>query len=230
MSTPFLLQDNDRLIDITFSSSETVNNFFTRYFRENCIPGSISDYTFTCGKTELSHYLYSPMSNFVKRGKLVIMKEKTDSERGGPHDYTEECIGFTDISKNKKTLRGFSTDAPKWRTVDKGLNIFGRCKCKKCEAHNQTVVVMKGGCTFDLIKEGFDLECPECGSTIEPITVGYYLCKYKMYGKKVENGMEQSFSEVTGETRDKDHCEYFDPELNEKANFTELVFEITEIF
>ena len=42
------------------------------------------------------------------------------------------CVEFTDFKENE--FHKFSKEAPKWRIVDKGLNFFGICKCKFCEA------------------------------------------------------------------------------------------------
>ena len=79
---------------------------------------------------------------------------------------------------------------------------------------------------FDLIEERNDLFCPECESLIVPKTVGFYLCKFKIYGKKLEDGQEQEFSNESDEASNKDTLKYFDPELSGNVMITQLIFEV----
>ncbi len=113
--------------------------------------------------------------------------------------------------KNAPKDIGFSNSAPKWRTIDKGLNVFGKCSCNQCVAQNHTVICMKKICTIDLAKDSFECNCPMCGGAIKPITVGFYLCNYKITGASFENEKIENFGPITGKADDKDHCKYFDP-------------------
>ena len=47
------------------------------------------------------------------------------------------AMEFTDVSKNNIKELGFSEDAPSYRGVCKGINIFGDCHCKKCLAYKK---------------------------------------------------------------------------------------------
>jgi len=135
---------------------------------------------------------------------------------------------FTDLSKNRTKEIGFSKKAPSYREVTKGINIFGICKFKKCNAYKKEVVVKIKKKKFDLIKERDDLLCPECEAIIIPKTVGFYLCKFVFYGKKVENRQEEDFRNEEDEANNKDSLKYFDPELNGEVKITELIFEVLE--
>ena len=135
---------------------------------------------------------------------------------------------FTDASKNKTREIKFSKDAPSYRGITKGINIFGICKFKKCKAYKEEVVVNIKKKKLDLIKERDELFCPECEATIIPKTVGFYLCKFVIYGKKLENGKEESFRNKEDEANNEDSVKYFDPEFNGEAMVTELVFEVLE--
>ena len=135
---------------------------------------------------------------------------------------------FTDTSKNKTREIKFSKNAPSYRGITKGINIFGICNFKKCKAYKEEVVVNVKKKKLDLIKERDELFCPECEATIIPKTVGFYLCKFIIYGKKIENGKEESFRNKEDEANNKDSVKYFDPELNGEVMVTELVFEVLE--
>jgi len=133
---------------------------------------------------------------------------------------------FSDVSKNKTKELTFSKKAPSYRKVTKGINIFGICKFKKCIAYQKEVVVRIKKKKFDLIEERNDLFCPECEALIVPKTVGFYLCKFKIYGKKLENGQEQEFSNESDEASNKGTLKYFDPELSGNVMITQLIFEV----
>ena len=133
---------------------------------------------------------------------------------------------FTDLSKNKAKEIGFSKNAPSYRKVTKGINIFGICNFKKCKAYKKEVVVRIKKKKLDLIKERDELFCPECEATIIPKTVGFYLCKFKIYGKKLEDDRIIPFENEKDEANKKDKLKYFDPELNGEIMVTELIFEV----
>ena len=133
---------------------------------------------------------------------------------------------FTDLSKNKTKEIGFSKNAPSYRRATKGINIFGICNCKKCKAYKKEVVVPIKKKKLDLIKERDELFCPECEATIIPKTVGFYLCKFKIYGKKLVDDQVERFENEEDEANKKDKLKYFDPELNGEIMVTELIFEV----
>ena len=135
------------------------------------------------------------------------------------------AMEFTDVSKNNILELGFSEDAPSYRAACQGINIFGDCHCKKCSAYKKEVVIPIEEEKLDLIKNKEDFFCPECGSYIKPKTVGFYKCKYSIYGKKYENGNIKDFS-INGEA--KNTFNYYDPESNGEAIVIELKIEILE--
>ena len=104
-------------------------------------------------------------------------------ETGGVKGYGGLPMLFSDVSKNKTKELTLSKRAPSYRKITKGINIFGICKFKKCLAYQKEVVVRIKKKKFDLIEERNDLFCPECETLIVPKTVGFYLCKFKIYGK-----------------------------------------------
>ena len=135
---------------------------------------------------------------------------------------------FTDLSKNKTKEIGLSKKAPSYRKVAKGINIFGICNFKKCKAYKKEVVVRIKKKKLDLIKERDELFCPECEATIIPKTVGFYLCKFMIYGKKLVDDQVERFEKEEDEANKKDSLKYFDPELNGEVTVIELIFEVLE--
>jgi hypothetical protein len=180
-----------------------------------------------------------PTKKFIFNGKHIDFSI-TVAKLGITHNgnifvvYTKGVKGggcpmmFTDISKNKTKEIGFSKKAPSYRKVTKGINIFGICNFKKCKAYKKEVVVRIKKKKLDLIKERDELFCPECEATIIPKTVGFYLCKFRIYGKKIEDDRVEHFENEEDEANNKDSLKYFDPELNGEVTVTELIFEVLE--
>ena len=135
---------------------------------------------------------------------------------------------FTDLSKNRTKEIGLSKKTPSYKKVTKGINIFGICNFKKCKAYKKVVVVKIKKKKIDLIKERDKLFCPECEATIIPKTVGFYLCKFKIYGKKYVDDQVERFENEMDEANKKDSLKYFDPELNGEVTVIELIFEVLE--
>ena len=141
------------------------------------------------------------------------------------------CMMFTDVSKNKTTQIEFSPDAPNYRHVIKGINICGICNYIKCLAYEKEVIVNFHNKTFDLIKDKNNLFCPECQAPIEPKTVLFYLCRYQIYGKKIENDEIVPFRNPPAEARNENSGTYFDPDLTGgEVEFVQLKFEVLEYF
>ena len=79
-----------------------------------------------------------------------------------------------------------------------------------------------------MIKEKENLFCPECDSLIIPKTVGFYLCKFLIYGKKIENNEIKNFQNEDDVANNKNSLKYFDPDLNGEVMLIELIFEVLE--
>ena len=139
-------------------------------------------------------------------------------------------LKFSDVSKEKIKNLSFSKNAPKYRIVRKGLNIFGICMFPKCEAHKKEVVYIPKKMIledneyfkFNINEEIKNILCPLCNKIIKTKTIGFYQCEYQIKGEKIENGDPVQYDSKPKETKD-DKFEYFDPEENGEADWTELV-------
>lgn len=140
------------------------------------------------------------------------------------------CINFTDLSKQKYSECPITNNAPNYRIISQGINICGNCKTELCYAYNQEVCVPLNGInTFNLIKERENLKCPACRGLIEPKTVAFYLCGYKIKGKNFENGQVKNF-EFYGNAKNSDSVQYYDPTSNGNTLIIELIIEVTNYF
>ena len=208
---------NDKIY-IQCSYNEKVSDVIERYRQKS---GDYSSTKFYFNSKKLFSnltVLEAGLNNYA-----VIYAQTTGNISGG--DYS---MIFTDLSKNKTSEIRCSKTAPSYRKIIKGINIFGICNFKKCKAYKKEVVSNVKKKKLDLIKERDELFCPECEATIIPKTVGFYLCKFLIYGKKLENGKEKSFRNKEDEANKVESMKYFDPGLNGEVMVTELVFEVLE--
>jgi len=134
-------------------------------------------------------------------------------------------LNFVDVENEKIKNLNFSQKAPKWRKIDKGLNIFGICNNSKCEAFKNEVVYMtklpKDGLNFNLNEKVADIRCPICSKIITPKTCGFYDCEYQFVGKKIDDGEIKHYDSKTRETNG-NKCEYYDTLKNGEIVWIEL--------
>ena len=137
---------------------------------------------------------------------------------------------FMDPSKAKIRKLEILTKGPKWRYISEGLNIFGICKNKDCEAYKKEVIyrtlenhgsLPEKGIVFNMIKNSNKIKCPICNRIFDPITCGFYKCEYQFIGKKNEDGVEEDYDSKTRETKGGD-MEYYEPNKGKKAKWFKL--------
>ncbi len=80
----------------------------------------------------------------------------------------EQCyIGLDfkfNIMRNFKKLDKYDNNAPSYRNVSDGLNLFIYCLNKKCELYNNYFIVNVGYGNFDIFSTLNDIVCPLCNS------------------------------------------------------------------
>ena len=134
-------------------------------------------------------------------------------------------MDFVNVEKGLVKNLNFSKNAPKWRKVKIGLNIFGQCNNKKCEAFKKEVIystdLPENGLNFNLNEEAINIKCPICKKIIRPKTCGFWECEYQFEGQKIEEGEVKSFNSEPKETFE-DKFEYFDPFENGEVQWLEL--------
>ena len=137
-------------------------------------------------------------------------------------------INFTDVEKGLIDNLSFSYKAPKWRRVKEGLNIFGICKKKNCQAFNKEVIHKVGNNkNYNLQENIINIKCPICGGIIIPITCGFWKCEYQFEGDKIENGELKHVNIKCRETKD-DNFEYYNPFDNGSVIWTNLNIYVIE--
>jgi len=134
----------------------------------------------------------------------------------------------------EKEFRNFSKTAPKWRYVGKGLNFFGICGCKMCDAgkkNSEVIYPMKLGINeeFNIINNRDKIKCPICSSFIEPKTIGLYRCEISINGKYINNDRCENFSEIFSSDRE-DGIEEFKYGEDNYYIWTELIFKINKYY
>ena len=152
---------------------------------------------------------------------IRIINRSDVKGRGGPPIY------FIDVSMAEVKELKFNKNAPKWRIVNKGLNIFGICKNDKCVAFKKEVIyrtnLPENGLNFILNEEISHIVCPICDNIIKIKTCGFFKCEYQLKGKKLVPGKK---GEIEYESKPKetngDKFDYFIPSEDNEVLWLEL--------
>ena len=138
-------------------------------------------------------------------------------------------MDFVDVEKGLIQNLSFSESAPKWRKVEKGLNLFGLCKNSECEAFNKEVahIVRIKHEKYNLQENILNIKCPMCNGLVVPKTCGFWECEYQFEGDKIEDGKLKHIDTKCKETKG-DNFEYFSPYDNGNALWTNLNIYVIE--
>ena len=157
--------------------------------------------------------------NDIKNGdKLQVKYGGVLYGAGGMCDI--EFVDIDELTKKKKIP--FIKDAQKWRRVSIGLNLFGKCINKNCQAFNQEVIYMAGiNNKFDFNLCRKNIICPICSKNFLPITMGFWRCEYQIKGEKFKNGDYEEIN-INGKETFENDFEYFDPNSNDTVSWSYL--------
>lgn len=114
--------------------------------------------------------------NILKESTLHLVLRTRGG--GGPFSFSK---------LEEADVQSFSSNAPKWRIADDGINIEGKCRSSDCEAFDHMVIWNIGYVTFDVKKDYEKCLCPLCKVSFKPKTCGFTNCYWKFEGT-LENG------------------------------------------
>ena len=110
--------------------------------------------------------------------------------------------------------------------VTKGINFYGICQYKKCQAFQEEVIIsFKGKETFEMANEILNIKCPICKKIIKPNNIGFKFCEYLIKGKIIEDGRIESF-QISGESRNSNIIQKFNSNRCGMAMFMELTIKV----
>jgi hypothetical protein len=215
------MDEQGKKINILANRNEMLFSLFQKYIS---LTGKYDDIYFKYSGEQLNPNKTLKEYDLASGSIIKVADTNNVIGRGG------YALNFTDLSKQNYEEITFTNDAPDYRNTNQGINIFGDCKTEGCYAFNQEVIVpLYGIGKFDLINERQNLKCPACKGLIEPKTVGFYLCEYKIKGKNFENGNIKPF-EFFGKALNTQSLQYYDPIKNGNTIVLELIIEIINYF
>ena len=119
-----------------------------------------------------------------------------------------------DYDNGKIKKLKFVKNAPEWRRVHEGLNLFGKCINKDCKAFNKEVIDPKSNnIKFSIDQQKREIKCPKCYKNFMPLTFGFWKCEYQIKGVRLKNG-EYEDVKINGKETKGDDFEYYDPSDN----------------
>ena len=207
MSISFNVVDEGKKIQVLYDENITCENFIQDFLKKqgSYVTLDVSIYTFRLGPKilNLPRFLHKPIKEILRNGCTVTLIRKKDCIYGGG-----PTINLTDGS------------------VKKGINIYGICKTKNCVECGNIVISSKHKDKINMMEEKYEFTCSKCGGIIEPKIVVFYLCKYRIYGSKIENKTVIDFDNGISDVNDKNDYSHFDELENGNTKFVDLIFEV----
>ena len=90
-------------------------------------------------------------------------------------NLSDEFLRKDDVAHNNPNI-------PKWRTIGKGINLYGICNYNSCKAKGKQVIMHVKSDEYDVYNEGFLGICPMCKKHFDLDTCSFYKCDYKCVG------------------------------------------------
>ena len=211
-------QLDGKIYPLICDKNESFSSIFQRFKKKYKTDG-LNLYYFKDGKELTPEMNLQQMNNNIN----VIVHNQSSLLGGlGP-------LPFTDVSKQNREEHYFSDDAPSYRIVTQGINIYGKCKGdRKCKGYEKEVIVpLKKIKSYNLTDNRDNLECPECKGYVIPKTLGFHLCEYIVKGKKINGERIEPF-QFTGKADNKESVQYYIPEEKGETKFMEFIIEITK--
>lgn len=218
----------------SFEEKETVHEALLRYLTSKNYPDILESGRcfFRFGNKVIStqENLKNKLSNLVKNNQLLEFGIKRNDNKE-EHLYSEEAFDFANVTKGPTKRDCTAKDAPDYRYVGRGLNIYGTCVFKKCDLFQKNVIVMMRKCKVDLGSDvyGNDIPCPHCSVNVKPITCGFHMCKYKIGGRMVEGKEVKDIPEINDVANDENSSNYYNPDFTGMSKFLSLSIEVTEL-
>jgi len=146
------------------------------------------------------------------------------------YSLTELQNGFVDLGSNREMKEGkFSDDAPDYRTISKGLNLWGKCKNKGCPAYNDYVI-----CNYKKTLFNLQLDyaiCPCCKKQFKAEYPSFFKCKYWFYGTYSKEDSDE-IVKIRMKEKDalianrEDGSDAYNNHLNKTVNYDQLLISI----
>ena len=90
-------------------------------------------------------------------------------------NLSDEFLRKDDVAHNNPNI-------PDWRTIGKGINLYGICNYSGCEAKGKQVIMHVESDEYNVYNEGFLGICPMCKKHFDLDTCSFYKCDYKCIG------------------------------------------------
>ena len=222
----FMISYWNKKYDVSYDENITLKNFMLDFIKKhNLLERLDTSYCIFILGTRLINtqkFMNKKLKEVIEPEDIISFYLTSEIRAGGGVPLV-----LTDVSNNK--VMKIDCDYALTLQLDRihiGINIFGICKNEKCVNYNKKTISNFQKDSIDMIKEKPNIKCERCNEIIIPKTLGFYMCKYHIFGKKIKRGNIIPFDMGYRETKDDEHYDYFDELENGQIMFTKLYIEI----
>ena len=222
----FLVTYEDKKWDVSYDENIILKNFMLDFIKKLSLLERLDTgyCIFKLGDMLINtqEFMNKKLKEVIEEDDMISIFLTTEINEGGGVPLV-----LTDVSNNK--VMKIDCDYALTLQLDRihiGINIFGICKNEKCVNYKKKTISNFQKDSIDMIKEKPNIKCERCNEIIIPKTLGFYQCKYHIFGKKIKRGNIIPFDMGYRETKDDNHYDYFDELENGQIMFTKLYIEI----
>ena len=220
----FMIIYGNKKYDVSYDENITLKNFMLDFIKKHNLPERLdTKYCIFKLRDKLiitQKFMNKKLKEVIEPEDMICLTQEINAGGGVP-------LVLTDVSNNK--VMKIDCDYALTLQLDRihmGINIFGICKNEKCVNYKKKTISNFRKDSIDMIKEKPNIKCERCNEIIIPKTLGFYMCKYHIFGKKIKRGNIIPFDMGYREIKDSEHYDYFDELENGQIMFTKLYIEI----
>ena len=114
--------------------------------------------------------------------RISLISLQTQAIAGGCGEVMNRFANLSNEFLRKDEVSVNDPNIPKWRTIGKGINLYGICNYNSCKAKGKQVIMHVKSDEYDVYNEGFLGICPMCKKYFDLDACSFYMCDYKFEG------------------------------------------------
>ena len=132
----------------------------------------------------------------IQNDDIITVGMPSVAGGGGPDEFANLSEEFI----RKDEVLSSDSNAPDWRAVGRGINLYGICQHDECVVKGKQVIMHVDSKEYNVVEESFMGICPMCKKHFDLDTCSFFMCDYKCEGKYFDK-KKDDWVDLPGEIR-----------------------------